>query len=358
MATATTQAMQARSHRFRAHPPTPIATGKGLRSAAVDDNVLSEYLDGSLRVPDLTLPGAYFPTRSPLKAPAEVDLASLLSAEESAIRRVLAAASEVGAVRVVGGGAALAEAARVTIEEGRGVFSMPEEGKNKCDLLQQQQRWFGRRNGVGEEFYWHQLRNPEMERFLQRTWSGSYRNLRDKMENLAARLETVAQCIANILLEHVAWSQSPSRRTGKVQSVLCLRKYESHHNAGSMRELIDAKSFLSYDLCLHISGQDHEFCIRRPEGSAIFMMPAGDILVTIGKPLQELCNGKLKSALGEILFQLTDDPSPSFSLEYMCSPSILSHEPEFGAKTLSLIDQLLVVLVLALLYNVWGCIFS
>ncbi|CAL9755581.1 unnamed protein product [Musa acuminata subsp. burmannicoides] len=67
MATTTTKPMGARSHRFRAPPPTPIATGKGLRSAAVDDQVLSEYLDGSLRVPDLTLPGSYYPSRSPLK---------------------------------------------------------------------------------------------------------------------------------------------------------------------------------------------------------------------------------------------------------------------------------------------------
>lgn len=105
------------------------------------------------------------------------------------------------------------------------------------------------------------------------------------MENVAARMETVGECIAKILSEHVA-SQTPSKRIGKVQSVLCLRKYESHHSRNNMRELSDPKSLHSHALSLHISGYDEDFCIRRSEGSAIFGMPAGDILVTFGKPLQ------------------------------------------------------------------------
>ncbi|RWV79883.1 hypothetical protein GW17_00058921 [Ensete ventricosum] len=98
-------------------------------------------------------------------------------------------------------------------------------------------------------------------------------------------MEAVGECIAKILSEHVA-SQTRSKRIGKVQSVLCLRKYESHHSRNNMRELSDPKSLHSHALSLHISGDDDDFCIRRSEGSAIFGMPAGDILVTIGKPLQ------------------------------------------------------------------------
>ncbi|THU73162.1 hypothetical protein C4D60_Mb04t19900 [Musa balbisiana] len=354
MATTTTKPMRAQSHRFRAPPPTPIATGKGLRSAAVDDRVLSEYLDGSLRVPDLTLPGSYYPSRSPLKVPPEVDLTSLVSGDELVIRKVLAAASEVGAVRVACGETSLVEEARAAIEAGAPLFATSEADKNKGELGQ---RWFGRRDGVGEEFYWYRLRSPDTERLLQRMWPNSYRMLRDKMENVAARMETVGECIAKILSEHVA-SQTPSKRIGKVQSVLCLRKYESHHSRNNMRELSDPKSLHSHALSLHISGYDEDFCIRRSEGSAIFGMPAGDILVTFGKPLQEWCNGEIKSASGEILFQPTDDSSPSFSIEYMCSPLVLSHEPACGAKTISLVDQLLVMLVLAVLYKIWSWIFS
>ncbi|CAL9177050.1 unnamed protein product [Musa hybrid cultivar] len=350
---ATASATHARSHRFRAPPPSPIATGKGLRSAAVDDLVLTEYLEDSLRVPDLNLPESYFPSRSPLKALAEVDLHSLVSGDGLAVRQVLAAAAEIGAVRVAGGGAPLAEEARAAIEACGVVFETPEGEKSKGALGQQCYGW---RDALAEEFYWYRSRSPEMEQLLQRTWPDSYRTLRERMENVAARLETVAECIANILSKHFV-SQTPSR-VGEIHSILCLRKYESHHSRSNMREFSDAKSLSSHALSLHISGDDHEFCIRCPEGSAIFEMSAGDIVVTIGKPLQEWSNGELKIASGEPLFQPTDNPFPSFTLEYMCSPLVLSHEPEHGTKTISLIDQLLIVLVLSLIYSLWSCVFS
>lgn len=99
------------------------------------------------------------------------------------------------------------------------------------------------------------------------------------------RLQTVAECIAKILSEHIT-SQTPSKRIGKVQSILCLKKRESHHVRNDASELTDPKLHYSDALSLHISGEDHEFCVRQLEGSTIFMMQAGDILVTIGKPLQ------------------------------------------------------------------------
>ncbi|CAL9075111.1 unnamed protein product, partial [Musa textilis] len=113
----------------RAPPPSPIATGKGLRSAAVDDLVLTEYLEDSLRVPDLNLPESYFPSRSPLKALAEVEIHSLVSGDGFAVRQVLAAAAEIGAVHVAGGGAPLAEEARAAIEACGVVFEAPEGGR-------------------------------------------------------------------------------------------------------------------------------------------------------------------------------------------------------------------------------------
>ncbi|WOL04848.1 hypothetical protein Cni_G13570 [Canna indica] len=336
-------------HRFRAPPPSPIATGKGLRSAAVDDPVLSNFLDDSIRVPDLNLPQSHFPSRSPLKAPPAVDYHAIVSGDEAAVRSVLSAAADVGAMRVIGGGETLAEEARAAIEAGREVFATLEGETTKGELGI---RWFGRRGGVNEEFYWYRLRSPETERLLQRTWPASYGNLRYKMENIAARLELVADCIAKVLSEHVP-SQTPSKKIGKVQSILCLRKHVSHHSVSDMMKLTDAKLISSDALSLHISGDDHEFCIRRPEGSAVFLIQAGDIVVTIGKRLQELCNGELKSASAEALFQPTDDTPASFSLEYMCSPLVLSHETdrETFTATFSLMDQLLMALVLLFLYN-------
>lgn len=71
--------------------------------------------------------------------------------------------------------------------------------------------------------------------------------------------------------------------------------------------------------------------------------------------MQELCNGELKNASAEALFQPVDDSFTSFSLEYMCCPLVLSHGPDHETKTISLTDQLLVVLFLVLLYNLIFC---
>ncbi|XP_042419276.1 uncharacterized protein LOC122007818 isoform X1 [Zingiber officinale] len=349
MAMATIAATRGNNQRFRAPPPSPIATGKGRRSAAVDDRVFSEYLDKSLRVPDLSLPGPYCRSKSPIKDPVEVDLRSLLSGDESIARRVLAAAAEIGAVPVVGGGEALAEEVRAAIEAGKGV--MNPEGERLSRYIEK--NWFARRDGTVQEFVWYRSRSPETERLLQRTWPGSYLALRDNMECIALRLDTVADCIAKILSKYVT-DPTPTKRLREVQSTLHLRKQVSPYTTSKTLDSIETKSRNSDVLSLHICGDHHEFCIHHPEGSIIIMLRAGDILVTIGKTLQELCNGELRSASAEALFQPVDDSFTSFSLEYMCCPLVLSHEPDpdpdHETKTISLTDQLLVVLFFVLLY--------
>ncbi|XP_074568209.1 uncharacterized protein LOC141824770 [Curcuma longa] len=351
---ATASATAARNHqRFRAPPPSPIATGKGLRSAAADDRVLSDFLDVSLRVPDLSLPLSHFPSKSPLKVPAEVDLGALVSGDECAVRRVLDEAAEIGAVCVVGG-EALGEDVKTAIEVGKGVFETQDGETSRPDL---HKKWFGRRDGIMDEFIWYRMRSPEMERHLQRTWPESYWALRDKMESVATRLDTVAECIACILSEHVT-SQAPSKRIREAQSMLYLRKKKSPYGRNNTRESAHTSSHHCHALNLHICGDSHEFCIRHPEGSAIIMLPAGGILVTISKTLQEFYNGEFKSASAEALFQPADDPCASFSLEYACSPLVLSHAPDDGTRTISLSDQLLMALVLIILCNLWTSVFS
>ncbi|KAG6511882.1 uncharacterized protein LOC121976180 [Zingiber officinale] len=353
-ATATTLAIpRVSSQRFRAPPPSPVATGNGRRSAAVDDRVFSEFLDVSLRVPDLSLPQSFFSMKSVIKVPPEIDLCSMVSGDESSARCVLSAASEVGAIRVVGGGKALAEEVRAAIEAGK-VILKPEGERPNTDV---ENRRFARRDGVVQEFVWYRLRSPETERLLQRTWPESYPALRDKMESVASRLDTVAECIAKILSKYVT-NQTPSKRLSKVQSTLHLRKQDSPYSRNTTMDYIDATSLYPEALSLHICGDHHEFCVRHPEGSIITMLRAGDILVTIGKTLQEWCNGELKSVSAEALYQPVDDSFTSFSLEYMCSPLVLSHELDHETKTISLTDQLLAVLFLVFLYNLCFCFSS
>lgn len=112
------------------------------------------------------------------------------------------------------------------------------------------------------------------------------------MESVATRLDTVAECIACILSEHVT-SQAPSKRIREAQSMLYLRKKKSPYGRNNTRESAHTSSHHCHALNLHICGDCHEFCIRHPEGSAIIMLPAGGILVTISKRLQVIsCIGR------------------------------------------------------------------
>ncbi|PWZ10459.1 hypothetical protein Zm00014a_020853 [Zea mays] len=56
--TATSKAPRRPRIRPRGPPPapTPIRTARGARTAAADERVLAEFLEASLRVPDLSLP--------------------------------------------------------------------------------------------------------------------------------------------------------------------------------------------------------------------------------------------------------------------------------------------------------------
>lgn len=186
-------ATRGRGQRSRALPPSPIATGKGLRSAAINDALLTEYLDESLRVPQLTLPES-FPLKSSLRVPPAIYFHSLVDGDNYAARQVLMAAKEDGVLHVSGGGEMLAGEARAVIEVGRGVFATPAAERTKGELGQE---WFGQQNGIGEEFYWHRFRSPETERLLQLTWPDSYLDLR--YVAVKARLPFPSQEISRFL---------------------------------------------------------------------------------------------------------------------------------------------------------------
>lgn len=74
-------------------------------------------------------------------------------------------------MRLTGVDAALIQGAKAAIEAGGAVFALPEQEKNRVT-------WFGRRDGVCDEFYWHPSPSPETEQLLQQILPDSYRTLR------------------------------------------------------------------------------------------------------------------------------------------------------------------------------------
>ncbi|KAG8054934.1 hypothetical protein GUJ93_ZPchr0001g29569 [Zizania palustris] len=349
--TATSRAPRRPRVRSGAPPPTPIRTARGARSAAADELVFAEFLEASLRIPDLALPkkkrSFHYP--APLPAP-EVPAQPLLSGDADAARTIVGAARETGAFRV--GGAVEAGEVRAAVEASEPVFRAPEDAKRELG------KWFRRKDRVaGEEFYWFRPASSDDERVLDAALPGStYQVFREKMEVVASKMEDLAKCVM-IVLSDEAKNPKDSTLPTEAVSILCLTLHDHNKLKTPWNEFGSTDPPNSYALSIHLSGRDQEICLRNQGGSTFFSLPAGSMLVTIGRQIQEWSSWEFKSAVGEILFELTDEPSPFFSLELLYSPGDLhlSHVGRHARridppKTVSFRDQILIALVLLVLF--------
>lgn len=174
--TATSRAPRRPRIRARGPPPapTPIRTARGARSAAADDRVLAEFLETSLRVPNLSLPPQnrkrfqFPPPRPDSHELPGVAANALLSGESSAAALISAAAAEIGGAFGVAGALGDDEV-REAVRASEALFAAPEEVKRE-----QLGRWFRRTDRVeGEEFCWFRPVSPDDDRALEAALHGS-----------------------------------------------------------------------------------------------------------------------------------------------------------------------------------------
>lgn len=119
---------------FRAPPPSPIASGR--RSSVRNENVLSEFLEHSLKVPDLVLPDRVFPRQKSIQnPPPQLDLGStttFLENESIDLKLTLITDSiaEIGCFEVVNHGIPNELIKSVLVAAGDGIFGIsPEKRK-------------------------------------------------------------------------------------------------------------------------------------------------------------------------------------------------------------------------------------
>ncbi|KAK3162319.1 hypothetical protein QOZ80_1BG0088160 [Eleusine coracana subsp. coracana] len=363
--TATSRAPRTRSRiRPRGPPPapTPIRTARGARSAAADDRVLAEFLETSLRVPDLTLPPQnrkrfQFPPPPPELT--SVAAHALLSGESSsdAAALIAAAAESGGAFSVVG--AVGAGEVREAIQASEALFAAPEEERELG-------RWFSRRDHpvAGEEFCWFRPMSSDDDRALEAAQPGStYRVFREKMDAVASKMEDVAKRVVRVLSDNVN-NANGSTPSGDAISILRLTLHSSEMSKAFWNDSGSSSTEPpnSHALSIRLSGNDHQICLRNQSGSAVFSLPAGSMLVTVGKQIQEWSNGEFKTAAGEVLYEKTGEQDRLITLELLYSPRDL-HLSEAGRyarcidrpKIVAFRDQILVALVLlSLFYLFWS----
>jgi hypothetical protein len=111
---------------------------------------------------------------------------------------------------------------------------------------------------------------------------------REKIDVVASKMEDLSRCVVRVLSDNVKKPRDAALPR-EAPSVLCLTLYNCNKLKTSWGEFGSTDRPNSYALSVHLSGRDQEICLRNHGGSTFFNLPAGSVLVTIGKQIQVSC---------------------------------------------------------------------
>ncbi|KAK9167958.1 hypothetical protein Syun_000098 [Stephania yunnanensis] len=262
-------------------PPSPIATGKGLRSAAVDDRILAEYLEKTLQVPDLVLPESQFSPKVDRSIPCEIDFESLAARDGDSISRVSASVAEFGMFRIAGHRISENEL-ESAFAETDSVFQISEEKRSGFDGV------FGPKMSNREQFFWFRSREATFEMIEREVGPDRYRKLSGAMENIFSKLEGVVVETVTKILSGDPNDEITRDRLG--ESVLRLCRYNqdtsTHWAFGDGDGHGEEENLGGFDpgLSLYLFDCDHDFHVRTSEkGLLSFKAQRGTIIVAMRK---------------------------------------------------------------------------
>ncbi|KAJ6292511.1 hypothetical protein OIU78_024648 [Salix suchowensis] len=143
----------------RAPPPSPIASGR--RSSVTNDEVLTEFLEHSLRVPDMILPDNFFPKQKTVETPPRIDWQSLNSKESNSVLKTLDSIARIGCFQLVNFGIP-SEFIKLVSAMAAGIFQLPSE--KKAAVMKSPEKPYGfeevhgdheaENDQLSEEFVW------------------------------------------------------------------------------------------------------------------------------------------------------------------------------------------------------------
>ncbi|KAL4587205.1 hypothetical protein LXL04_000072 [Taraxacum kok-saghyz] len=342
-----------------APPPSPVPlSARGNRT----EQAFSNYLDKMKNMPDLNLPD--YVNRSVI---ADVEYRLIKSKDRNSISEMMRSAKKYGVFRISGHG--------ISTEELQVAFT---EAEFCFGLLAD--RWS--RDGDREEFQWSRSAIAAAERRRDVAREDRFRKFSQKMDNVASKLEAIADVAANIVGSY----KSKSRKKIKENETrMTLFKHNNSalqphtpRSSHTPRATADGKAeSCSFALSLHIPTEQGEFCLLTKEGPLSFRTSPDTIIFTFGEQIElnllgyEICKylsngkfmvikewscGEFKGSFGEINIEPEIQAEGAYSIELKCSPSILNHAVD-RINTISITDQILFLLALALLYVVVSFLF-
>lgn len=169
---------------FRAPPPSPVASGR--RSTVTNNEFLTEFLETSLRVPDLVLPDKIFPKQINDETPPKVDFVALCFHEdEDLIDVVLESIARFGCFQLINHGISPGIVA-AAVEVAGGIFTVPPDMRDAVTRSPEKPRGFEEHDDeveekegreLNEEFIWCK-NDEELKLKLEGIWPIGYPNFR------------------------------------------------------------------------------------------------------------------------------------------------------------------------------------
>ncbi|XP_014497340.1 uncharacterized protein LOC106758857 isoform X1 [Vigna radiata var. radiata] len=322
--------------------PSPIPTGRGMRSAASE--IFSQFLEKSLHLPELTLPVTHLPP-----APAEIDFRSLPLASSDLMLR---SAREFGAFRIRCHGISGVEL-QTMADEAESVFQKLRNVAVELNGTDGELIPCVRSSKGSMEFTVNDIIRDQADR-----------NFWVHMGNVASRLDSIVEQVSLVLQDNT--SVEFQERIQDTESVICLCRYP-HDNVTKQNEDSSVKRkdrYCDHALRFYLPMEQCIFYVQTERGPLSFDAGPHNIVVTVGKQLQEWSDGQFKSVPGEMIFMPSlQSSSASFSIELICSapsnvPSQGLNNSEDSDKIISLADQLLFVFCLIFLYKFLYFVFS
>ncbi|KDP22778.1 hypothetical protein JCGZ_00365 [Jatropha curcas] len=330
-----------------APPPSPIPTAKGSRSAANES--LSQYLLKSFALPELSLPEAHLPLDETHHIiPEEIDYRSLKSGDYETIDRLFRSAKEFGVFMITDHGISSPEL-QLLLNEADRVFR---------DLVQADMGFpgdFGELNKNKKQIAWVRSGKGRMKCVREYFVHERYQDFSEMMENIASKLDAIAEILCKIFVEKIATLQFGKKIKGK-ESILSLYKYNNNYKTEKTSSPPNERNSRTCDhtLCLHLPATESQFFVQSATCPFSFDADLDSIVVIVGQRIEEWSMGDFRCVCEEVICEPNFEGSQNpFSIELKCLSLNFDPDSYKNCKTISIRDQILIVLVIAFLCKVF-----
>lgn len=348
---------QQKNNAFRAPPPSPIATGRGIKAAGLNNEILAEFLEQSLRIPDLILPEPLLRTDIPHQDLPAFDLLSLRSGDPkngAVVGRLVQSAVEFGCFQVINHGIPSEIIARAEEECDR-LFELP-LGKKQIVCRSDDIR-FGFEDIAGDavektrvhETFWVDQNEDLMEETLRHVWPDGYKNFSWAMTNFSAALEKIASEILEILHEKLRLDPSELNEllASENSSTLCLYSHTGPYKSLSAR-LSHPHSHL---LSVHHNKGPSSFYIYADHGWTTVNLKPNSLMITLGNILKLWSKGQCKSVIARPV--ASDKHFISLEFLYLPAAQSICRSKSAGKMEISFLDQFLIVIGILFLWHLF-----